>query len=66
MRPMEKKLTTREWLALIPTPRRDLFYQNFADIRTHELWEWIIDLLPLEHAKDILENALEHNKEESK
>ena len=39
-------------------------YENLADIRTHELWEWIIDLLPLRDAEDLMVNLTNHWEED--
>ena len=48
------RTTTRQWLEALPPERQELFWQNLEAFKTHELWDWIINLLPLSHAKKIL------------
>jgi hypothetical protein len=59
-----RPMSTRAWLDKLPQAYRDAFYENLADIRTHELWEWIIDLLPLRDAEDLMVNLTKHWEED--
>ena len=51
---LKSKYPTRRWLEALPQERQELFLQNLESFKTHELWDWIINLLPLSHAKKIL------------
>jgi len=49
-----KRTTTREWVDALSVEDQDLFFDNLASFKTNELWDWIISILPLSHAKRIL------------
>lgn len=47
---------TRKWFDKLPDQYREAFYDILASMPTHELWEWIIDILPLRDAEDLMVN----------
>ena len=58
------KSITRKWLDSLPQDYQDAFYDNLAEFKTPDLWEWIIDLLPLRDAEDLLANLTSHWEED--
>jgi len=59
-----QKSITRKWLDSLPQDYQDAFYDNLAEFKTPDLWEWIIDLLPLRDAEDLLANLTSHWEED--
>jgi len=55
---------TRKWLEKLPQDYREAFYDNLAEFKTPDLWSWIIDLLPLRDAEDLLANLTSHWEED--
>lgn len=54
------KTNTRKWFDKLPAQYQEAFYDNLASFKTHELWEWIIDILPLREAEELLVNLTSH------
>jgi len=59
-----QKSITRKWLDSLPQAYQDAFYDNLAEFKTPDLWSWIIDLLPLRDAEDLLANLTSHWQED--
>ena len=55
---------TRKWLEKLPAAYQEAFYDNLANFKTNDLWDWIIDLLPLRDAEDLLANLTSHWEED--
>jgi len=58
------KTNTRKWFDKLPEQYRQAFYDNLDSFQTHELWEWIIDILPLREAEELLVNLTKHWEED--
>lgn len=58
------KSTTRKWLDSLPQDYQDAFYDNLAEFKTPDLWSWVIDLLPLRDAENLLTNLTSHWEED--
>jgi len=60
----KQKSITKEWLDKLPAAYQEAFYDNLANFKTNDLWSWIIDLLPLRDAEDLLANLTSHWEED--
>jgi len=60
----KQKSITKEWLGKLPAAYQMAFYDNLANFKTPDLWDWIIDLLPLRDAEDLLANLTSHWEED--
>lgn len=56
------RTSTRQWLEALSPEDQETFWQNLEAFKTHELWDWIISILPLSHAKRILRECKEDSR----
>ena len=48
-----------DWFKKLPEEDQDIIYGYFESFKTHDLWDWIIELLPKKDLVQILESNRE-------
>jgi hypothetical protein len=61
---MKQAKTTKELLRNLPSQYSEAFYDNLAEFPQDVLWDFIIELLPVERAERMLADITSHWEED--
>jgi hypothetical protein len=61
---MKQAKTTKELLRKLPSEYSEAFYDNLAEFPQDVLWDFIIELLPVERAERMLADITSHWEDE--